>query len=178
LGQQRAITVQPNSIQKQSSPTTSSPLESGDSIKFKGRNYVIYENEVRTGGSITWRNNNPGNITYAPEAVGYGAFSDKKNSIFAIFPDENKGFYAIISFLSARSGETIFQMMALYAPRGHGDNNPERYADSVAKQLGVPKTSKVGELSDEQLSTFANAIQQVEGWSAGIVLTRDARSDS
>jgi len=164
--------VQAQTVQRQSK-INSKALEAGDTTTIKGKKYVVYENEIKTGGSLAWINNNPGNITYNAEAEGYGAYKNKKNGIFAIFPDEGKGFYAIIAFLEARKTKNIAQMMNLYAPSGHGANDPGRYADSVAKQLGVTKNTKVSDLSDEQLSIFASAIQTVEGWKPGRTLSKD-----
>src|SRR5262249_34912354 len=95
-------------------------LQPGDVAKAGGKSYVIYDSEVRSGGVWAWVNNNPGNITKSKEAEEYGAYAGKGNGGFAIFPDHDAGFQAIISFLRKRADKTISQMMAIYAPPDDG----------------------------------------------------------
>jgi hypothetical protein len=123
---------------------------------------------VRSGGVWAWVNNNPGNITKSKEAEGYGAYAGKGNGGFAIFPDHDTGFQAIISFLRKRADKTIAQMMAIYAPPDDGKNpmlkgnDPVAYARAIAKKIGVSADMVVKDLSDDQLNTFAGEIERIE----------------
>jgi hypothetical protein len=145
-------------------------LEPGDVISILGIDHVFYEDEMRTGGTPSWNNKNPGNITYfGGEAEGYGTYPGKHNDIFAIFPTEDAGFEAIPRFLRRRRDKTILGMMNVYAPSGHGPNNPQTYATQIAQSLGVPADTPVDQLNDEQLTAFANTIKQIEGWRPGQV---------
>jgi hypothetical protein len=143
-------------------------LAPGDVVKAAGKTYVVYPDEVRAGGVYAWINRNPGNITSGAWAEEHGAYPGKGNGGFAIFPDEHTGFYAIIAFLDRVPNDTIYQVMARYAPPDDGKNpmvkgnNPEAYARMVASRLGATVTTKVKELSDEQKSVWAAEIQRIE----------------
>ena len=139
--------------------------------------YVIYQKEVRTGGSSSWLANNPGNLDYTPEVVAWGAYDGKKlpwgKHRFAIFSHEETGHLAIQKFLRTHQGERdINLMMHLYAPAGDRKNKPNQYATEIAAALEVPVTTLVKTLTDKQLIVFANEIQRVEGWHPGTTYAR------
>lgn len=148
--------------------TGASDMEPGDVISILGVDHVFYEEAMRTGGTASWNNQNPGNIVSARgEAESYGAYPGKHNDIFAVFPSEETGFEAVRRYLARRGDKTILEMMQTYAPAGHGANDPQTYAQRVADSLGVGTGTAVADLDDGQLTTFASAIQQVEGWRPG-----------
>jgi hypothetical protein len=150
-------------------------LQPGAVFSVQGKTHILYDNEVKTGGSLAWINNNPGNIRPAGhEAERYGAYVGKQHANFATFPDEQTGFNAIKSFLSARSSKSITQIMEIYAPRGDGNNDPDAYARTIANRLAVSVSTIVGSLSDDQLTTFASEIKRVEGWIPGTSYDLDA----
>jgi hypothetical protein len=144
-------------------------LDPGDVISILGDAHVFYETEMRTGGSFSWVDSNPGNIVQSQEAEGYGAYPGKHNDIFAIFPSDQIGFDAIKKFLlnPVRSSKSVREMMKIYAPAGHGGNDPETYAQQVADRIGVSVDTLVNSLSEDQLTTFAKAVQDTEGWILG-----------
>jgi hypothetical protein len=147
----------------------------GDVKVSGGKKYVIYDDEVRQGGTVSWVARNPGNIR---NGEAYGAYSGKKYHTqkvgdFAIFPDEMTGFMAIIKLLQGYGHITVAQAMGKYAPKGDGNNDPIKYAQAVAKRMGVRVNTFVDTLADEQLSVFAEAIKTVEGWKPGTVYARD-----
>ena len=150
-------------------------LQPGGVFNVQGRTYILYDDEVKTGGSLAWINNNPGNIRPAGhEAERYGAYVGKQHANFAIFPDEQTGFDAIKLFLGARSSKSITQIMEIYAPRGDGNNNPDAYARTIANRLAVPVSTLVVSLSEDQMITFASEIKRVEGWIPGTSYDLDA----
>lgn len=144
-----------------------SDLEPGDVISILGVDNVFFEDVMRTGGSIAWNDQNPGNIISSDEAVGYGAYRGKHNDIFAVFPDEATGREAVRSYLAHRRDKTVFEVMKAYAPAGHGSNDPQRYAQQVADAMGVRSDTSLAALDGSQFSTFVAAIQRVEGWRPG-----------
>jgi hypothetical protein len=156
-------------------PDPTGPLEPGDVALVSGKKYVIYADEVRQGGTVSWLCRNPGNIRSGER---YGAFKGKKyvtDSVgaFAIFPDEGTGHAAILKLLNDYGHITILDTMKKYAPTGDGKNNPDAYAASVAKRIGVSVDTYLDELSEAQKQRFAAQIKQVEGWKAGSSFTRD-----
>jgi hypothetical protein len=62
--------------------------------------------------------------------------------------------------------------MAKYAPASDG-NDPDAYAKSVAKKMGVTVDDYVDTLTGDQLNTFAEAVKTVEGWNPGNAFKRD-----
>ncbi|WP_220096431.1 peptidoglycan-binding protein [Streptomyces cyaneus] len=142
-------------------------LEPGDVISILGVDHVFYDDVMRTGGSIAWNDQNPGNIVNSGEAVSYGAYPGKHNDIFAVFPDEETGFQAVRRYLARRRDKTVLEVMKAYAPAGHGSNDPQRYAQQVADAMGVGTGTALAALDDNQLTTFADAIRRVEGWRPG-----------
>ncbi len=143
-------------------------LEPGDVVKVRGKTYIVYANEIRCGGVYAWIDNNPGNITAGKWTEDHGAFPGKKNGAFAIFPDEDTGFAAIIAYIERFPEDSIYRLMCRYAPPDDGKtpllkgNNPQAYADAIARKLGVPTTTQIKELSDEQKSIYATEIQRIE----------------
>jgi hypothetical protein len=148
-----------------------------EAVEVAGRSYVLYETEVRTGGSSSWLANNPGNMDYTPELVGWGAYEGKKlkwgKHRFAIFPTEETGLHAVQRFLRRHQGRRdLTLMMNLFAPAGDLSNDPQLYARRVATALGVPVGTLVKDLADEQLALFARTIKDVEGWTRGATYRR------
>ncbi|HEV2780489.1 MAG TPA: peptidoglycan-binding protein [Actinophytocola sp.] len=150
-------------------PAPTAAADPGLEVLTGGKRYIIYEDEVRTGGTISWRARNPGNIRNGER---YGAYPGKKANTksagsFAVFPDEQTGFEAIKQVLHNYGHITVAKAMAKYAPAGDGANDPDAYARSVAKQMGVSIDTYVDELDDSQMDIFATAIKRVEGWTEG-----------
>jgi hypothetical protein len=157
----------------QAAPTTAA--DPGLEVFTNGKRYIIFTDEVRSGGTISWRARNPGNIRNGDH---YGAYPGKKANTasagsFAVFPDEQTGFDAIKHVLKGYGNVTVAQAMHKYAPAGDGSNDPDAYARSVAQKMGVPVTTSVQSLDDGQMQTFAEAIKHVEGWTAGTAQSLD-----
>jgi hypothetical protein len=95
---------------------------------------TIQQVEGWTPGSVSQRNNNPGNLKCAgqPGLVG----CDSSN--FAIFPDYATGYQALENQISldASRGLTIAQFTQKYAPASDA-NNPSSYAATIANAAGV-----------------------------------------
>jgi hypothetical protein len=156
-------------------PAGSIPVDPGQTVTADDHEYVIFVDEVRQGGSASWRARNPGNIR---NGDSYGAYPGKKihagsSGEFAVFPDAATGFEAIKSVLRHYGHVTVSTAMSHYAPKGDGANDPDAYANHVAKQMGVPVTTYVDTLDDGKLDTFAMAIRQFEGWVPGHTFTLD-----
>jgi hypothetical protein len=103
--------------------------------------YTAIANEIQTlegwfPGSVSYRLNNPGNLTYAgqpgatPVTVGQNTFAD--------FDSYADGYQALLNqiALNASRGQSISQFAAIYAPAADG-NNPTSYAASLAAAVGL-----------------------------------------
>lgn len=134
---------------------------------------------LRTGGTIAWRFNNPGNIRPATEgklimgAIGIG--TTKGNGSFLIFASYDDGRAQKKSLLRRKFNErTIYTMLAGipdktgklvqgYAPAAD-NNDPLAYANSISKHTGLPITTKLSDLSDAQLEQVLDAMESKEGF--------------
>lgn len=133
--------------------------------------FVVYtkpngEKVKRSGGSVAWRHNNPGNIINSKFALAHGAL--KSSGKFAIFPDEKTGMQAIKSLLRSKSYSSLSIDAAIHKWAPAADNNdPVRYAKDVEKLTGLSANKKINSLDDQELNKVANAIRTVEGWKPG-----------
>lgn len=116
-------------------------------------------------GSVAARNKNPGNIVFGPLAKSFGSTTywthPKTKHDFAIFPTSEQGWAALKRLLeNAATGKskvyspemTILEYASKYAPvrdeKGKLIPN-HNYANSIAKQLNLPITTKIKELVTE-----------------------------
>jgi hypothetical protein len=147
-------------------------------------NFVVYEAEIVRGrphmrnheGSYAWLNNNPGNITGRPGGPDYGQYPNKFNwHNFLIFPTWEAGYAAIAMLLRSPKyvNLSILDAFKIYAPEKDG-NNPTAYARDVATALGVPDSTKIGDLDDDQMIAVQNKITEVEGALAGDSFSYDS----
>lgn len=193
-----AVQPRPNSPQTNPSalqPASPAPQPGATNAALRGSNYaqgrqivspnpgaqpgdvvagwVIYPGEARTGGSLAWRNNNPGNIRAGRFAEAHGAFPGKSNKGFAIFASEEEGFAAIIDLLKEPlyASKTVQEAIRTYAPAAD-NNDPVAYAAYVQNMTGVAATAVLNTLSDAELQGIAGAIKKMEGTIVGTSVAR------
>lgn len=149
--------------------------------------------ETRQGGSVSWRNNNPGNLKF-----GYSGSADKSvNSrrskaqalaaaqrLYegvvdldqfgnAIFSTPELGSAAKLKLLQRSHGEkTIEQMLPHYAVDDYsGKANHAAYANSIhkfAQSRGLDLRGKpIGSMSSTEIAAVAGAMKQFEGFKVG-----------
>jgi LysM repeat protein len=129
---------------------------------------------LRSGGTLPWRINNPGDLTArmvngvpAPKkAKGYIGFATtRSNRTFLIFPDEDSGREELKANLKRLHGErTISEAIPIYAPKN--ENNTEKYTSDLLKTSGIPAHRKIGECTDAELEKIMNGISEIEGYHA------------
>lgn len=145
------------------------PGTAGYSKTAKAR-YVVYQNEVRVGGSKAWRNNNPGNLHNYEFAKNHGSIGDDKDN-FAIFPNRATGLAALFALLKGEiyKNLNITEAITKYAPPS--ENDTQKYIDTVVKQTGLPATTKLVDMTDAQLASIVGVIEVKEGWIEGTTYT-------
>lgn len=121
----------------------------------------------RVGGTISWRNNNPGNIRTS-------SFTKKNGEIgqaggFAIFQSLEIGMNAIKKLLRSKNYNnlTIEKAISRYAPNGDGNNDEKVYQKRLGQLTGLNINLVLNSLSNEQLDKVANAIKIIEGYNIG-----------
>lgn len=136
-------------------------MASGDKIKY-------------SGGTLSWRNRNPGNIKWGNFAKGQGALCAGQGG-HAIFPTYEAGKKAMITLLfsgdSTYAGMSIFKAISRYAPVNDpkANNQPKKYAITVAKKIGVDTSKVLSTLSPKQREAFIAAMIEYEGYEEGKV---------
>lgn len=152
------------------------PGENNDTIYISADGYVI----MKQGGTVAWRNNNPGNITNDNLEIGRsGPKMNSGKAKFAVFASEQDGEMALFKLLRGPNyrDRSIESTMNRYAPK-EDNNDPVSYANTIVgaikKVLPTDKNGKpVGKetllrnLTDDQIKKMMNAIKQKEGWKEG-----------
>lgn len=150
-----------------SAPTTAAVSKSRE---------VIIGNEKRTGGSISWRANNPGNVMYGPVAKSFGALGSIKaadGEPVAIMPTLEHGWkLAITQWRRPKYNNlTINQGCRIWATAVGKYAGISPYTLALANAAGVSVHTKVSELSDEQLKNMVKKQAKLEGFKVGTVTT-------
>ena len=149
-------------------------VKQGTSVTYTNANGTT---TTKTGGTISWRNNNSGNLMYSSvqKAKQDGAIGlDTKG--YAIFASEADGDKAREKVIKRNWGNlTIEAMIHKYAPADDGKtpalkgNNPAQYTTSVAKHSGLSKHLKINELNNSQMQSLLEAMKKHEGYKVGSV---------
>jgi hypothetical protein len=140
----------------------------GPSLSVGGTNQVKVGGELRTGGNINWRNNNPGNIRAGAFATSMGAIGE--NGGFAVFPSMEMGRKAADTLLKGKSYANLSAAQAINRWAPASDNNdPAAYAASIAKQTGLDMSKKYTDMNPTEQSKFLDAMNKVEGGKEGTV---------
>jgi hypothetical protein len=109
---------------------------------------AIMEFEGYFEGSVSYKNNNPGNIKNVGQ---FGSDVGTDSQGHAIFPTFQDGYNALIKQLRliVYGGSTVYnpsmtfyQVFAKYA-----EGNSRQYAEFVASRLGVPPTARMQDIA-------------------------------
>lgn len=120
---------------------------------------------IRTEGSLSWRNNNPGNLRNYPFSRDNGSIGTDGN--FAIFPDYETGQRARKKLLKGSKyiHLTLEQMAHKYEPESKAKS--EAYCKCISNRSGLEKTRVLNSLDDEEFDKLLKAMQSCEGWEVG-----------
>lgn len=136
--------------------------------RIDGVRTVFLPDEARIGGTLAWRNNNPGNIRLTRYWKRWGAVGRAFG--FASFPTEEAGHKAledyIVKYGFNRDKHTIKTFFKMYCP------GCKKYPYLVANKLGVDVDTKMSHFrgDDEALKLFANRVKRIEGWKPGKIV--------
>jgi hypothetical protein len=101
-------------------------------------------------GSIAQRNNNPGNLRYAPTEVGSESTA---SGTFATFATPEDGWAALQSYIenAMASGATLRSFIYTYAPPT--ENDTSNYLNYLVSQVGIGADSLLSSLGVQSAST-------------------------
>lgn len=129
---------------------------------------------LRSGGTLPWRINNPGDLTArmvnglpAPKkARGYVGFATTRSGrTFLIFPDEDSGRTELKANLKRMHGErTIPEAIPDYAPKH--ENNTGKYIDDLLRTSGIPASRKINDCTEAEIEKIVDSISTIEGFHA------------
>jgi len=120
----------------------------------------------RTGGSLSWRNNNPWNLKYRPWMDEFG-WSKDANSAFASFPDEESAYSAYKALLTSPTwiyawlspNQAMLKWSSDYAW------DPKAYNYDKLVSLWAPAVSKpFSKFTDKEWTQFFEAQKKAEWW--------------
>ena len=140
-------------------------------ISWNGGKWVKYTADdgsgfIRTGGSRTWRNMNPGAIRPGRICNQYGACGSAGG--FAVFPTEEHGMNALRALLQSESYANLTIAAAVYKYAPPSDHNDTKsYQRKLSRMTGLSLNKKMGQLTPEELDCVVNTIKILEGWKAG-----------
>src|SRR6185312_12742651 len=140
----------------------------------KKQGYVVYETEIREGGTRPWRNNNPGNFDKPsdhPSNIG-------TDGRFLIFPDSATGKQELIASIAAHGTSSIATFIGVHAPPSENDtkqyikdvlsfmNNGSAIGECTITKPAKPASdgTMIGSLSDADQASLAMAMARKEGW--------------
>lgn len=125
----------------------------------------------RDGGTIAWRNNNPGNIKHGPFAIEHGSVG-KGGEGMAVFPTLGHGKRAqknlLFTPVRGYDEKSLLAAMKLYAPDSDG-NDPVAYAHYVAKYAKVSYLKVLKTFTEEEKDRMLDAMGKMEGFRPGVI---------
>jgi len=123
--------------------------------------------ELRTGGNITWRYNNPGRVRYGDYAKKMGAIGS--NGEVSIFPNYEMGKKAVYDLLFDPNSE--------YSKRTVGSSFISNKLDYILKKSGLKKDDVLKDLNASQRDALFKAVETAEGFTVGKVTIFPSEED-
>ena len=160
---------------------TAMPSSGGGGETQQGMEVRIGD-EIRKGGTVSWRTNNPGNISYGPLAQKYGAIGrwikpdgdqQQRTTGIAIFPTLEHGDNLKMAlwrrplYIDKTIDEGVMKWTGT-VPSGSG------YAKDLAKAANASLGTRIRDLSDPQLRSMIDKQKVWEGFKEGQVAKASA----
>ncbi|WP_342112014.1 hypothetical protein [Methylobacterium sp. SI9] len=121
--------------------------------------------DQKSGGSRSWRNNNPGNLEYGNFAKSMGAIgSDGRFAKFKSYEDGRKAQEKLLFESKGYKDLTLGQAIRRWAPGS--ENNVPAY---VAAMGGDDPSKRMSQYTPEQRGRLLDAMQAHEGWRTGTI---------
>lgn len=123
--------------------------------------------EIRQGGTLPWRNKNPGAIRKSEMSVGTA-------NKFAVFPSEEVGFEALRALLRGENYRNLTLKSAIFKYAPPHENNTTKYQADIKRLTGVDLNKKLCDLNEEEFERVVKTIKQIEGWVPGKLTRTEA----
>ncbi len=120
---------------------------------------------LRSGGTIAWLLNNPGNLRPSAKYSGVVGEAETKNGKFAIFDSEGSGRAEKRALLNRKyDNMTLRTAIFTYAPES--ENDSEAYLAFVRRRAAVTDDLVLKDMSESQFNAMMAAMEQYEGFNA------------
>lgn len=123
--------------------------------------------EVRQGGTLPWRNKNPGAIRKSEMSVG-------KANGFAVFASEEVGFEALRTLLRGENYRNLTLKSAIFKYAPPHENDTRKYQADIKRLADVDLNKKLCDLNNEEFERVVKTIKQLEGWVPGKLTRTEA----
>ena len=123
--------------------------------------------ELRTGGSPSWRYNNPGKLAYGNFTKMAGAVG--KDGPLALFPDYDTGRAAFESYIfetDVYKGMSVSKMVFKFAQIKDG-YDPKKYLEAITKGTKYKAGTLLSDFTADDRAELIEKIQEQENWIAG-----------
>lgn len=123
------------------------------------------------GGTLAWRNNNPGNLKNTNFSKGQGSIGEdyRGHAVFPTYAVGKKAHYNLLfSGTTSYADLTVEQAVYRYAPSSDG-NQPKNYLNYICKAASVAKTSRLAKLTEKQKEGMIQAMFVMEGFKKGTI---------
>ncbi|EOS9812618.1 lytic transglycosylase catalytic [Salmonella enterica subsp. diarizonae serovar 16:z10:e,n,x,z15] len=136
----------------------------GKVIRQGQSNGVVYGSNIQPdipgGGTLADRNNNPGNI----RPVGGNGFRFFGSALQGWEAMKNQLMRYFTGKTTGRALQTIQDIVSTWAPAGD-NNDPKKYAQDVAKWMGVSPNTVLNLASPETMAALMQSMARKEGYS-------------
>lgn len=120
---------------------------------------------LRSGGTIAWRFNNPGNMRPKSNGKYHGqiGIGDTKSGKFVIFESYSTGRAEKKALLRRKYNQySLKDAIYIYAPPN--ENNTEEYIDFLVRETSIQRATLISNLDESQLEKLMDAMQEKEGF--------------
>jgi hypothetical protein len=145
------------------------PSNSGDSKSMFTVHYYDEKGNmtIRSGGTRTWRCNNPGNLVASSYSMSakrraIGQAGDDKIT-YAVYPDYQTGREALVVMLKG----SIYSPLTLRAGIKRYDSSNPNYINIIVSKTGFDAERRINSLTDAEFEKFCRAIEETEKWEVG-----------
>jgi len=142
-----------------------------------GKGYVTFlmtsgDKIKNSGGSLSWRNNNPGNLKYGAFAKENGALKAGSggHAIFASFEDGQAAMRELLFGPGSKyAGLSVAKAIARYAPASDpkAKNQPKAYTAFIVKEVGIKSTKLLRDMTETEQTKMLDAMVTYEGYKQG-----------
>lgn len=123
--------------------------------------------EIRQGGTLPWRNKNPGALRVSSKSVG-------RANRFAVFASEEEGMQCIKDLLLSKHYRNLTLKSAIFKYAPPRENNTMKYQSDLRRMTGIDLSKKICDLTEEEMERVISTIKIIEGWRVGKITHVDA----